>query len=213
MSYYISEFLYESPIIQDLDVPPEGVNDQQDLSELDRWYGSPTNLGARRGAVERIRNRDPAEVAGNAGRVIAAIEHFYVETSGQSVEELHRKAGDFSLAFERDVFSRIVHCTANDLGDPVELRSPEGLATDAEQDAITLSASSGTRDSIVGNTRYVFASSASLLSQAYGGHSYRITDPDAGYVVPVDLADLSLTPQQADAASGSDGSSPDRGAR
>lgn len=151
--------------------------------------------------VDRIRDRDPLDIAQNTERTLAGIERSYLKadtskkhglgkaiSQARRLRKLRRKADTFAKAFDKTVFSDIEHA-GPDLGDEVELKSPAALAKEEGLDIKDKAKHSGGLDMAMGNTDYVFATTKALASvtSLFGRERYKITS-DEGYVVSTDIS-------------------------
>jgi hypothetical protein len=151
--------------------------------------------------VHKIRDREPTEIAYNAAKAVAGIEQFYAQektsgkrgllkglSSARHLRELHKKATEFGRFFDETVFSDIEHATRNNIGENVELKSPQTLAVESGTSIHDNGPHSGGVDVAMGNANYVFANTNELVSfTGVGSNRYKITSDD-GYAVPVDVA-------------------------
>ena len=157
---------------------------------------------------ERIEKKDAEDLENNFHRAMKGIDDFCKEKQipllpkairmlPKSVLELYlarklkAKTEEFDRELESTVFSNITHFTAKDLGQEVELKSPDVLSNERGKSTVDYDKEfhTGFSDIEMGNSHYIFAGSTYLLSRSMEGKfRYKIESKD-GYVMPMDIAD------------------------
>lgn len=178
-------------------------------------------IAPREESVRKIKERKETDLKGNYRRNMAAIFGVYcarqlakwgevfpiigtlsmksaqartIVKLFQVEESFKKKTAVFRQYFDETVFAQIVH-GSGDLGEKIELKSPNLLASEIGQDTKAATKASGDLDVEIGNIDYVFGNSAKLPSRSLGGMVYEISSRD-GYAVPIDLADIRSVHEQ-----------------
>lgn len=155
---------------------------------------------ARKDNIQRIRERNPADLKANFDRTLRILYDFYEGREGtvSSVkrllrstpkDELEKKARRFLKYFGRTLFSTIIHKTNKELPEKTVLKSPGCLAREQAKKVEEVAYQAGHLDILIGNTDYVCACSAHLPSPFEGPRAYLITSEN-GYAVPLDIAHI-----------------------